>query len=187
MQFLAYYPARTVGGRPWSACGTQSGLLNFVAAVRALDPKNPDVSDSAVGLALGEVPFARVTGYGSICNEPVTQSETISILGKQFAINRPDPRVWNATSKTFDHTVDIGPVGPISASSEPPPPPTPPTAAPDMTRVIDTAVAASVGALVLIAVVVFLVFRWRNTRSKGLANSPSTASEGAPGAAVVHA
>ncbi len=160
-----------MNGKPWTLCGSLAGLQKGAARAGAsLAPYIPILQSN--------FPHADFVGFGNICNDkPDIKSETVSLFGVNVPLNRPDPRDWNATSKSFEHSVDFGPGASASAPS---PSPAPAPADSGQALVIGLAVGGAVLGLALLAGAVLLVKRSHRPRQ-----SKDRQSKDVPLAAVV--
>ena len=138
-------------------CGSLAGLQKGAARAGAsLAPYIPILQSN--------FPHADFVGFGNVCNDkPDIKSETVSLFGFDVPLNRPDPRDWNATSKSFEHSVDFGPGASASAPSGAPSP-APAPADSGQALVIGLAVGGAVLGLALLAGAVLLVKRSREPR-----------------------
>ena len=154
---------RTVRGKPWTLCGSLAGLQKGVALVGS-------TLAQYVSILQSNFPHADFVGLGNICNDkPDIKSETVSLLGYDVPLNRPDPREWNAKSKVFEHSVDFGPGAPAPgapapAPGAPAPAPAPAPADSGQALVVGLAVGGAVLGLALLAGAVLLLKRSRGPR-----------------------
>jgi hypothetical protein len=160
---------RTVSGKPWTLCGSASGLQK---ASKELVKRNPALADLLPRFK-SDFPYAENVGFGNVCNREVDLTEKVSFSnGVAVPINRPDPRVWNSTSKAFEHSVDFGP---DALASAPAPAPAPTPADSDQALVIGLAVGGAILGFAVLAGTVLLVKRGRGLRQNKEVPLPAAA------------